>query len=658
MRAFKFLLLQVALWTIGATFAQDLPYKKEITDGKEYYLYQVESGEGLYSVCRKFNVSQEDILRNNKDAENGLRNGQTLRIPTKKSIAKVDESGYFFHTIDQGETLGSIALMYGVTTASIKKLNPEADRNIKIGFTLKIPQTVHAQEAATLENYKYHTISPRETLFSLAQKYNVSIQDILNSNPGLSASTFQVGKVVRINLAKGNKNNKSTETADDEYIQYTVQNNESIFSICRKFNISADSLLLLNPNLRNGFHSGVIIRVPMPKTANKESEKESEITDTNQNKKAEGETPISINQETLKVALLLPFMVDEKGEESAKLSRRFIEYYEGLMLALDKLKNEGISVDLHVYDTGSETKSISKILRSTDLTNANLIIGPVFNEHISQVSKLAKEQKIPLIIPFTSKNDDVLSNPNIVQINTPHSYLYAGAAQMFSKKFKGYQIIFLEELNKVEDKAEFISALKTELKRRAMVYKTFVAKNGDDYEQVASMLSTSQENIIVPTSGSLNDIKEIVPSLQSVAMNNPSIKISLFGYPEWQTYIKDYLDAFHYLNTYIYSTFFANSTASDYKEFATQFHYWYQRELINSYPKYGLLGFDTGLYFIKSLATTGNNFDKNVFNKGYHGIQTGFSLERVNNWGGLINKNVYLINYGRNYEITKLISDK
>jgi hypothetical protein len=80
--------------------------------------------------------------------------------------------------------------------------------------------------------------------------------------------------------------------------------------------------------------------------------------------------------------------------------------------------------------------------------------------------------------------------------------------------------------------------------------------------------------------------------------------------------------------------------------------------MINSYPKYGVLGYDTGLYFLKAMAVTGNHFDKNILNNSFHGIQTGFSFERVNNWGGLINKNVYLINYGRNSEISKLIFDK
>ncbi|MDD2797481.1 MAG: LysM peptidoglycan-binding domain-containing protein [Bacteroidales bacterium] len=661
MKTLRFFLLQIAILTFSAIVAQDMPYKKEVKDGKEFYLYQVETGEGIFAVCRKFNVTQEEILRYNKDIEDGLRNGQVLRIPTKKMPTKVDESAYFYHTIDQGETLNSIATMYGVSASSIRKLNADADKNIKVGFALKIPQTIKPRESNLTENFQYHTISPRETLFSVAQKYGVSMQEIMNSNPGLTGNTFLVGKVIRVDLSKSKKSDAKIDASEsqkeDSYIQYVIRNNESLLSISRKFNISVESLVQLNPQLKNGVKPSLSIRVPMPKTPVIEPEKDINQSGTN-NETPDDETPTVINSETLKVALMLPFMVDETGEEAAKQSRRFIEFYEGLLLSIEKLKNEGISIDLHVYDTGGETKSVSKILRLPDLANMDLIIGPVYNDHIAPISRFAKDKNIPMVIPFTSKNEDVLTNPNLIQINTPHSYIYSGAAQLFSKRFKNSQIIFLDEANKSGDKNDFISVLKTELKRRSIPFKSFATNETDGYESITSILSPTQENILVPTSGSLSDLQKIVPSLQSVAMTNPSFNICLFGYPEWQTYVKDYLEAFHYLNTYIYSPFFANPTSNEYKDFAIQFRSWYQRDMINSYPRYGILGFDTGNYFLKALATTGNNFDKNVFKKSFHGVQTGFSLERVNYWGGLINKNVYLINYGRNFEITKLISDK
>ncbi|WP_243349478.1 LysM peptidoglycan-binding domain-containing protein [Parabacteroides sp. FAFU027] len=658
MRTLKFLLLNLALLLSLTLSSQDLPYKKETKEGKEYYIYQVASGEGLYSICKKFNVTQDEIIKSNPDIENGLKSGQTLRIPVKKPNGKQDESGFFYHTIEQGETLSSIAIMYGVSTASIKKLNPESDKNFKIGFTLKIPQTVKVAEETGKEDYKYHTIAPKETLSSLAKQYGITIQNITDLNPGLTAENFQIGKVIRIDISKAKKTEvEKKETIEEAFFEYLTKKNETLYSISRKFNVPIDSILAINPGLAGRFRAGITIKIPTPAQAEKQlPEKEEEAQ---QEVKPTEETPIitPATIEPIKVAVLLPFMLDETGEEASKQSRRFIEYYEGLLLAVEKLRNQGVSINLYVHDTGSESKSINKILHSPEMSDVQMIIGPFYSAHITPVAKFAKANNISLVIPFTSKNEDVLTNSHIFQVNTPHSYLYSEASQMFCKQFRNAKVIFLSEKDKEGDKTEFINTLKTELKRNAIYYQTYTVTEPEDIEKITSVLSESEENIIVPTSGTSNAIKPFIPELQSVAVNNSSYKISLFGYPEWQTYVKDYIDAFYRLNTYIYSTFFVNPTEYSYKEFSSRFRSWYQRDIINSYPKYGVLGYDSGLYFLKALSSTGNNFDKSIAGNRYDGIQTGFSFERVNNWGGLINKNVYLIHYKRNYEIEKISPD-
>ena len=64
MRTLKLILLSFTL-LLSTTIAvsQDLPYKKETKEGKEYYIYQVASGEGLYSICKKFNIRRIVIYK-------------------------------------------------------------------------------------------------------------------------------------------------------------------------------------------------------------------------------------------------------------------------------------------------------------------------------------------------------------------------------------------------------------------------------------------------------------------------------------------------------------------------------------------------------------------------------------------------------------------
>ena len=72
------------------------------------------------------------------------------------------------------------------------------------------------------------------------------------------------------------------------------------------------------------------------------------------------------------------------------------------------------------------------------------------------------------------------------------------------------------------------------------------------------------------------------------------------------------------------------------------------------YPKFGMLGFDTGYFFLKGLSRYGSAFEKNL-DKDWTliPIQTGFKFQRVNNWGGFINRKVFFVHFTKNFRTDK-----
>lgn len=60
------------------------------------------------------------------------------------------------------------------------------------------------------------------------------------------------------------------------------------------------------------------------------------------------------------------------------------------------------------------------------------------------------------------------------------------------------------------------------------------------------------------------------------------------------------------------------------------------------YPKFGMLGFDTGYFFLKGLARYGSSFEKNMQGLDLVPIQTGFKFQRVNNWGASSTRKCFL----------------
>ena len=573
------------------------------------------------------------------------------------------DSKTFQHTIEQGETVYAIATMYGVTTEAIYKLNPGSKEGIKAGEVLLIPQKKAGTKGNNAETYTFHTIEAKETLYAVSMKYKVPAQYILQANPGLSVKTFQKGRTIRIpsnesiqamDQTAQTESKPQAEEAPVQEITYTIQKKETMYSLCRKFKVSSYELIKLNPQLKSGVKAGVEIKVPVKEDAVASKTENKASTESFIQSESEVNALLSAPKSTralnqLKVALLLPFNPSKKTAASS----RFIEYYEGMLLAVDSLQNQGLSLDLSVYDTGEGTSRIREILTGETLPNADLIIGAVQNDQIKMIADFAKEHHIKYVIPFTSKNDDVLSNNFVFQVNTPHSYLYSKAAERGRKLFANDHIIFVNIHDK-EEKKPFIKAFQEELKDHQVPFKE-IEYNGETFAQDLESLYMADQvrNVIIPTSSSLEALQKIKTPLRMLAETKPDRSISLFGYPEWQTYVREALDDFYALDTYIYTNFYADNLSKPMQDFYNKFKTWYSKDLINTYPKYGILGFDTGMFFFGAMKKYGVNFEEELDNIHYPSIQTGFDFHRVNNWGGFINTQIFIVHYNKDFTVTR-----
>ncbi len=563
-----------------------------------------------------------------------------------------ESASYILHTIEKGQSLYSIASMYGVSQADIVRLNPGADDKIYAGQTLRIPNTGGAT---------YHTIAQGETLYQLTRKYGVSAQAICNANPGLSASNFRFGQVILI-PAGGEKAEADRPEEPKADIQgpvepkcremHKVKRRETVYSISRKYGITEDELIAANPELKDKdkLDRGSWLCIPYP-VAKEEQQQETQPeripTDTElfqaNAKKAE-------RYKSIRAALVLPFY-DVARSESA----RMVEYYEGFLMAVDSLKRTGTSIDLYAYNSGSEKSSLNSLLARPEMKEMDIIFGPLYQSHIKPLADFAKQNDIRLVIPFTSKDNTVFRNPQVYQINTPQSYLYSEVYEHFIRQFAKANIIFIEATQGAKDKADFIKGLKEELRGKGIAPKTI--NENATAASLASLLAEGRENVFIPTSGSNLTLIKILPQLTLLVRDNPEQSIHLFGYPEWQTYTKDHLEAFFELDTYFYSSFYTNNLLPASVRFNRRYQQWYGKDMEERYPKFGMLGFDTGYFFLKGLSAYGTEFEKDIQQLNLVPIQTGFKFQRVNNWGGFINRKVFFVHFTKNFELIKLDFD-
>ena len=572
---------------------------------------------------------------------------------------------YFLHTIARGENLTSIAATYNVSVADIVRLNPGSDRLIKAGETLRIPQSKDNNGP------QYHTIQPGETLYGLMKRYDVTVEAICKANPGLSESNFRSGQVIIIPAAD--------KTADLPIIQsdqpasqsvvipqqsyrdiHKVKRRETIYSICREYGITEEELIAANPELKTEkLKRGKYIRIPF----HKQMPVAPVVTPGESAMPTNSELFERINSDTkrknqLKVAVMLPFMINggNQGEQM-----RMVEYYQGVLMAINELKKNGTSFDIHTYDTQNNATTVRQILARSEMKDMDLIIGPGHATHIPAISAFSEQNKIRLVVPFTSKCDEVFGNPYLYQVNTPQSYLYSEVYEHFLRKFRGNNIIFVDAGDGETDKREFIGGFKQELKDQHIPFREIKANSKESIEQA---LQSGTENILIPTSGSNIALIKLLPYLKALKLSweaeetPDKYSLHLFGYPEWQTYTTDHLDDFYTFDTYFYTSFYANNLSVSVVNFQKEFRQWYHKEILNTYPKYAILGYETAHYLLKGLSLYGNKLEQHLNNIQVTPIQTSFRFERVSNWGGFINKKVFFIHFTKDHELIKMDFDQ
>ena len=172
-----------------------------------YIIHRVDQGETVYSLSKRYNVSQDELIKNNPSIRDGLKIGDELKIPLKTS-AVVENANYIIHTVQPSETLFGIARQYGVSVSQVRQWNDLKDNNLSVSQKLKIFKTESAEDREnTAPAGKLHIVNQGETLYSIARTYNVSASELKKWN-NLNSNDIQVGQEIIV------QNPEKTEAKD------------------------------------------------------------------------------------------------------------------------------------------------------------------------------------------------------------------------------------------------------------------------------------------------------------------------------------------------------------------------------------------------------------------------------------------------------------
>ena len=223
--------------------------------------YIVKAGDTLYGISNQYGVSVTELASLNNVDANSLKVGQKLIIPSKSGL---NPDNMFMYTVKKGDSLYAIAKLYGTSVDEIKKLNYLTSNSLIVGQVLRIPEVYTKPDDMIVPNYISYTVKKGDTLYSIAKKYGVSADTIIQDN-NLKNSNLSVGQILRIRSGEGEVLECFGEDYNDSisnYKTYIVQKGDSLYTISRRYGVSVDDIKRVNNLKSNTLSIGQELLIP------------------------------------------------------------------------------------------------------------------------------------------------------------------------------------------------------------------------------------------------------------------------------------------------------------------------------------------------------------------------------------------------------------
>jgi LysM repeat protein len=615
----------------GNDVVVEISKEKIVVNGKSFFLHKVRKGENLYRISKAYNVTQRDIIIANPEAISGnIKDGQTLRIPLETSpnnnVPQIQSDNFIYHITEDKQTIFFITQKYKITQEELFKYNPELQYSpLQVGQVVKIPKTPNAPVGADkfrpIVKYIEHKVERKETKYSISQLYSISVDELIATNPILNTEDLKKGQILQIPVK-----------SETEVIALPIINKpDTVKPITEapKETMPCDSYKTFSETIN------VSILLPVFLEGN----------------------------ETL---AMLDSINDEKRNyetnEVYQLTANLLEFYQGALLALDSLKKAGMSVTLHIYDTGKDNQKINSILAKPELAKMNLIIGPLtYNtETLDKVAQFALKNQIKMVSPVSSNIKILKNNPYVFQINANEAFNIDTELRYISSTYANKNIILVNS-NKYQDKDTF-ELYKNKLS--AYFPNQFKVFNyNDNPKQISLLLQNNVDNLVIIPSEQEAIVKTILNHLNYLPKSH-SVKV--FGLPGWAIFRGVEQEFLHNLEFQYATSFYVDFKAASTRNFLNKYKLFYKTapsyHTKDNSPQFfakdgynfAFLGYDVTFYFLNSMGRMGKNFENCFGQQKIDLLHTNIIFERLDNQSGYLNKGVNILKYTKDYTIERV----
>ncbi|MEC3877184.1 amino acid ABC transporter substrate-binding protein [Chryseobacterium salviniae] len=401
--------------------------------------HTVVKGDTPYNIAKKYGLTVDELLKLNPSVKDGkIAIGEVLTVKNDKTGSSTKTNGSANGqmgkiVLQPKQTIYGITKQYRISETDLRKLNPDLDSHMKIGDEITLPlesikkygagqqvavssvkseETITETPAVVAAEGEY-IVQQKDNYYKISKRFSLTKEELFALNPGLEERGLKPGDIISVKKSatgnesgadvfeetnnskakvdSGNEGSSKNNTADaDDYVTYTVQQGDTVFSIVNKFGISIDELIALNPELSKGLKAGMVLKIKKLDPAY-----------------------VKKSGDALSVVVMLPFGYST-GETQYRTMA--LDFLTGAKLAIERNAGNGLKLDVKIVDSGNEA-SFKNSLTQINPDNTDLIIGPFFKSNVVDVLDFTKNQKIPIVAPFAN-SPELYNYSNLIIIET------------------------------------------------------------------------------------------------------------------------------------------------------------------------------------------------------------------------------------------------
>ena len=511
-----------------------------------------------------------------------------------------------------------------------------------------------------------HIVRDKQTLYSIAKAYEVSVDEIHALNPTLKETGLKKNSIIIIpskEVAAKAEVAKTEEPAvkveesvvkDGDVKTHVVKWYEDLNTIADKYGVSVEAIMKANNLTGKKLGKRQVLVIPEAEETVAGQETTEDVAEDEEGEVSSDTVPsdttamdivsedadtVYVSKNEVTATLILPMKASTDN-----VSRNNMDFYSGVLLAVKDLAEAGISTELNVYDSSDSENPIAR----EDVDGSDFIIGPVSSADIGRLLQSEVNPKM-VISPLDPRAEShAYVQEKFIQVPTPQSVLYKDLIDWIAEDtMPGDTLLLITE--KGARKTETIEQMTQLTDSSGLAFIPFsysILEGRDITEPLTGLMTATETNRVLIASDSEAFVNDVVRNLNIMVYNK--LNVAVYAPARIRNFETIEVENLHNTGLHVSLGYLIDYDSQQVKNFLLKY-----RALYNTEPtQYAFQGYDIATYFINMCSAYGDRWIEKIGSDEKQMLQSTFKMAPAGD-GGYINQGVRRVVYGNGWSVTK-----